>query len=262
MTVPRSACTAALALALIAVPALAQVTFSTVPDDFVLFVNFDEGSGDTLVDHSSYEHNLELVNGSADWVSDKDTGKAMEFDGETAFQVEKTDVLASFMDTISVGAWVRLSATDGWRNIIEMDNTDGGNEAWKVGFADGGAPVFTTYRVKDHIATGVVEMDEWHHVACTYDGDGGTATFYIDGEIDSEVAGGGFFDTSADDVTSMDIGWRGNSAASFMSGAMDQLWVSMDVKSPAEVKDLMGGIILGVDPAGKTATTWGHMKGR
>lgn len=257
----RSACFAGvLAAALIALPALAQVTFSGVPEDFVLFVNFDEGSGDTLVDLSSYGHDLELVNGSSDWVADKDAGKAMEFDGETAFEVEKTDVLASFMDTISVGVWVRVSATDGWRNIIEMDDGGAGNMAWKVGFADGGKPVFTTYGVKDHIATGAMELDTWQHVAFTYDG--AEAVIYIDGAVDSEIPGAGIFDTSSDVVTAMDIGWRRTSASSFMSGAMDQLWVSNETKSAAEVKDLMGGITLGVDPEGKTATTWGHMKRR
>jgi hypothetical protein len=263
MVLRRSAyLTGLMAAVLIAVPAMAQITFSEVPDDFILFVNFDEGSGDTLIDHSQYGHDLELVSGAADWVGDQDAGKAMEFDGETAFEVEKTDVLASFVDTISVGVWVRISASDGWRNIIEMDNTDGGNEAWKVGFADGGKPVFTTYRVKDHTATGFVELDEWHHVACTYDGDGGTAIIYIDGEVDSEIPGSGIFDTSADDVIAMDVGWRRGSGTSFMSGAMDQLWVSNEVKSGAEIKELMGGITLGVDPADKTATTWGHLKRR
>lgn len=250
---------AGLVAALIAVPALAQITFSTVPDDFVLLVNFDEGSGDELVDHSQYGHNLELVSGASNWVGDQDAGQAMEFDGETAFEVEKTDVLASFMDTISIGVWVRPSALDGWRNIVEMDNTDGGNEAWKVGF-NNDKPVFTTYRVKDHTAGGSVALDEWQHVAYVYDG--ATANIYINGDLDSEIAGSGIFDTSADDVIALDVGWRRGSGTSFMSGTMDQLWVSNAVKSEAEVNELMGGITLDVDPAGKMATTWGHMKGR
>ncbi len=259
MVLRRSVGLAGLLAALLATPALAQVTYGELPEDFVLFVNFDEGSGDTLVDHSSYGHDLELVAGGSDWVDDKDGGQAMEFDGETAFQVEKTDVLASFTDTISVGAWVRPTALDGWRNIVEMDNTDGGDEAWKVGF-NNDKPVFTTYRVKDHTAGGSMALDEWQHLAVVYDGT--NANFWIDGSHDSEIAGSGIFDTSAEDVIALDVGWRRGSGSSFMSGTMDQLWVSNEAKSEAEIKELMGGITLGVDPAGKTATTWGLIKRR
>jgi len=258
MDLRRSACIAGIVVvAALASPALAQVTYGELPEDFVLFVNFDEGSGETLVDYSSYGHDLELSSGSADWVADNGSGKALEFDGETAFTIEKTDALASFVDTITVGAWVRPSALDGWRNIAEMDGD--ANQSWKVGFNNAN-PVFTTYHVKDHTASGTMELDVWQHIAYVYDG--ANANFYIDGAHDSEIAGNGIFDTSGDTVVSLDVGWRSTSQTSFMSGAMDQLWISTDAKSAAEVKELMGGITLGVDPAGKTATTWGLIKQR
>ena len=63
-------------------------------------------------------------------------------------------------------------------------------------------------------------------------------------------------------TVSLDVGWRSTSQTSFMSGAMDQLWISTEAKSAAEVEELMGGITLGVDPVGKTATTWGLIKRR
>ncbi len=241
----------------LALPALAQVTYGELPEDFVLFVNFDEGSGDTLVDHSSYGHDLELSSGSADWVADRDAGNALEFDGETAFTVEKTDALASFVDSISVGAWVRPSALDGWRNIAEMDGD--ANQSWKVGFNNAN-PVFTTYHVKDHTAGGAMEVDTWQHIAYVYDGS--NANIYIDGALDSEIAGAGILETAGATFVSLDVGWRSTSQSSFMSGAMDQLWVSNEAKSEAEINELMGGITLDVDPAGKTATTWGIIKQR
>ena len=103
-------------------------------------------------------------------------------------------------------------------------------------------------------------LDEWQHLAGVYDGT--NANFWIDGSHDSEIAGSGIFDTSAEDVIALDVGWRRGSGSSFMSGTMDQLWVSNEAKSEAEIKELMGGITLGVDPAGKTATTWGLIKRR
>ncbi|GIX05852.1 MAG: hypothetical protein KatS3mg115_0255 [Candidatus Poribacteria bacterium] len=249
------------AFAILSLAAWAQVQFSGLPpEDFVLILTFDEGKGETLVDHSRYGHDLNLVVGNAKWVDGKN-GKAMEFDGATAFQTPKTDVLASFVDTISVGAWVKPIAMNSWTNLVEMDGTGNteANHAWKVGFRDRQL-VFTTYWVKDHFSTGTLNLDEWQHVAYVFDG--AEARFYINGQLDSVDVGAGILETNVDAVSSLDIGWRKSSQASYLNAVVDELWVSMEAKSDQEIAQLAGGIVLSVDPQGKLTTTWGGLKSR
>ncbi len=90
---------------------------------------------------------------------------------------------------------------------------DGVAGAWKLGFSDGGVPVWTTYFVKDHAANTAIPSGEWTHVAATYDG--ASAKVYINGALDADIAGSGAVDVSADDFATLDIGWRSSSQSSF-----------------------------------------------
>ncbi|MBM3216900.1 LamG domain-containing protein, partial [Candidatus Poribacteria bacterium] len=225
-----------------------------LPKDIVLYINFDEGKGDKLVDHSIYGHTLDRVAGKEKWVAGKYAG-AMEFDGATAFQTKKSDILAKFDSTISVGAWVKPIALTGWTNIVEMDGP--ANAAWKVGF-NNALLVFTTYRVKDHNGATNLALDKWQHVAYTYDGK--SAKMYIDGKLDKDEPGAGTIKTADAGTPTLDVGWRSGSKASYLSGILDDLWISNVVKSEKEINTLMGGINLAVDAQGKTSTTWGAIK--
>jgi len=229
-----------------------------LPKDFVFFANFDEGSGDVVKDHSPNALVMKLVTGKAKWADGK-FGKALELDGATAYQAEKAGTVAKLKDTISVGAWVKPAALSGWSNLIEMDAPAGmrANKAWKVGFRDAQL-VFTTYEVKDHIGTGSLKLGEWAHVAYTYDTK--SAKLYINGKLDKDEPGAGTFDTSDKVVTTIDIGWRSTSKASYFNGLIDELWVSNVVKSEKEISELMNGIALPVEPAGKAAVRWGALK--
>lgn len=236
----------------------AALASAQMPKDFVFFVNFDEGSGDAVKDHSPNGLVLKAAAGAAKW-SDGKFGKAAEFDGKTAFQAEKSGTVAKLKDAISVGAWIKPAALTSWSNLIEMDAPQGAraNKAWKTGF-NNALLVFTTYEVKDHNGSASLKLNEWQHVAYTYDTK--SAKLYINGKLDKDEVGSGTFDTSDKVVTTIDIGWRSTSKSAFFNGLIDELWVSNVVKSEKEINELMNGIVLPVEPSGKAAMSWGAIK--
>jgi hypothetical protein len=238
---------------------MAGQALAALPDDIVLFINFDEGQGDQLVDHSATKLVLKLVAGKAAWEAGKN-GKAIVLDGSTAFQAEKGGDVAKLKGTISVGAWVKPKAMSGWQNLIEMDAPAGqrANKGWKTGF-NNQRLVWTTYEVKDHFGQGDLQLGKWQHVTYTYDGK--SAKMYIDGKLDKEEPGSGTFDASDKVVSHIDVGWRRTTSSSFFTGSIDELWVSNVVKSEAQIRALMDEISLAVEPSGKAATTWGAVKG-
>lgn len=235
-----------------------RMSSAQLPKDIIFYVNCDEGSGDSVKDYSPNGLVLKVVAGKAKWADGK-FGKALDLDGATAFQAPKAGAVAKLKDTISVGAWVKPAALSGWSNLIEMDAPAGmrANKAWKTGF-NNALLVFTTYEVKDHNGATNLKIGEWQHVAYTYDTK--SARLYINGKLDKEEPGSGTFDTSDKVVTTIDIGWRSSTQASYFKGLIDELWISNVVKTEKEIAELMNGITLAVNPQGKTAVRWGALK--
>jgi hypothetical protein len=219
--------------------------------EIIFLAGFNEGAGDSVAD----EHgNVGTVVGTAAWTDGKFDG-GFDFDGATAVQFPKDATLAAITDPMSVGAWVKPAAQDGWRNIVEMDGVAG---AWKLGFSDGGVPVWTTYFVKDHGANTAIPNGEWTHVAATYDA--ASAKVYINGALDADIAGNGAVDISPGDFATLDIGWRSSSQSSFFEGAMDEVFVATGVMSEAEINTTMAGLVTAVEARGKAAVRWAEMK--
>lgn len=245
-----------------AIGAMLCATFAVaqLPSDVIFYVDFENAKPDELIDHSANNLVLKAAAGKATIVDGK-YGKAAQFDAKTAFQAKKAGDVAKLKDKITVGAWVKPKTLTAWTNLIEMDAPAGAraNKAWKTGF-DNAKLVFTTYEVKDHSGTAGLALDKWQHVAYSYDGK--AAKLYIDGKLDSEVAGGGTFDAGDAVVTTIDIGWRSTTSSAFFDGVIDDLWIANVVKSEKEIAEIMGGISLAVDVRGKSTTTWGALKAR
>lgn len=219
----------------------------------IFLVTFDADAGTTVKDTYGA---VGTVIGKATFVDGK-FGKAFSFDGATAVQFQKTDTLAKIKEPMSAGAWVRPVSLSGWTNIVEMDGPVG---AWKLGF-NNAAPVWTTYRVKDHTGKGPVPLNEWSHIVATYDAK--VAKLYVNGKLDAEIVGSGNVKVDVPDVPTLDVGWRSTSKASFFVGAMDEIFVADTVLSEAEIATVMKGLGGGstpVEPQNNLATSWGAVK--
>lgn len=233
-----------------------SMLYAALPKDIIFYMDFDEGAGGVVKDKTGNKSEGK-ING-AKWAKGKN-GMALEFSGKEFVTIPTNDTLKKLKEPMSIGAWVLPKTLNGWTNIVEMD-ADPRPKAWKVGFQDN-RPVFTTYGIKDHTASGTVLLNKWSHVAYTYDAK--FAKIYIDGKLDSEIAGAGNIDVSNEKLMpSLDIGYRRTSNASFLNATLDELWISNIVRNEAEIKELMEriGALTAVEPNGKLTTSWGNMK--
>jgi len=226
----------------------------------VLAMTFDEKSGDRVSD-SSGNGNHGKVNGTVSWKAGK-YGNAFYLDGKTNIAVPNKGLLTQLTHPMSVGCWVNPDAISGWHNIVEMDKTDPASKVggWKLGFNATKNVVWTTYGVKDFADTAVVDVGKWTHIVATWNG--AQAIVYINGKAGTPIAGGGVINVK--DVAqfpSLDIGWRRSSAASFITGSVDDLFVYNRLLAQKDVTDLMVGLSpLAVASIGKATTTWGALK--
>ena len=234
-----------------------SVAYAALPDDIILFMTFEDGSGTDVKDISKYGHNG--VATTASWTDGK-LGGGFEFDAsKTAITVEASDVLRQLKAPMSIGYWIKvISFPAQWQAVAEMEAMPGNRtNGWKAGLNNGN-PVFTTYGVKDHNAAGSIEIGQWTHFACTYDG--ATVTFYINGEVDIEVEGAG--DINVTQSPRLNIGAQAGTPGNWsINAVLDNLWISNVAKTQAEVQQLMRlESPTSVEPISKASTTWGSLK--
>ncbi|MAJ71518.1 hypothetical protein CMK13_00785 [Candidatus Poribacteria bacterium] len=224
-------------------------------EDIVFLMLFDEMEDGKVMDSSGNDNNGTVFGEGK--VDDGKFGKAFYFDGATHISVENSAPLGMLTNPMSVGAWVKPDALGGWINLVEMD----GGAGWKLGFHGDKGLVWTTYFVKDFMATQPVEEEVWSHVAVTWDGS--EATMFINGKEaeGSPISGGGVINVK--DEPSLDIGYRRTSEDSYFKGFMDELFISNKVLSLDEITKYQAGFKVSataVNPRAKLATTWANIK--
>jgi len=248
----------ALILGVVGLFALASsMAYAALSSDIVLFMAFEDGSGTDVTDSSIYGNNG--VATVASWTAGKHGG-GYEFDGATTvITVAPSAELTALGAPMSIGYWINIiSFPAQWQAVVEMEAAPGDRSGgWKSGL-NNAQPVFTTYGVMDHNATGDLAVGEWVHFACTYDGT--TVAFYINGEVDSEVAGAGDIDVTQS--PSLNIGAEAGTPGNWgINAILDNLWVSNAAKTQAEIQQLMAmESPAAAEPMGKAATTWGALK--
>lgn len=100
-----------------------------------------------------------------------------------------------------------------------------------------------------------VPLEEWHHVAATYDADSGDGVVYFDGVED----GRGSFDGEV--LVNANPIWIGRGANPYHDGLYDEVAVWNIALSEAEIAQAMNSL-LPVAPSGKLTAVWAEMKGR
>jgi len=84
------------------------------------------------------------------------------------------------------------------------------------------------------------------------------ATFYINGEFDSEDSGAG--DINVTQSPGLNIGAEAGTPGNYaINAVLDDLWVSNVAKTQDEVREIMESLT-SLEPQGKAATTWGALK--
>lgn len=221
------------------VPAVAQ-------DGLIGYWPMDEGSGDTVGDASGNGNDATAQN--TNWVAGM-YGNALEFDGSTSV----VDIPYSADMTPTVGAtmsaWV--FPTDDTRSCVF-----GQFEAY-------GMALNTDLLLKwviwgdDWKSDIAIPMEEWSHMAMTWNVENGHGTMVLNGELVGEREdaipvpqvqnnlGIGFW-----------VGWPAEWGDDWFTGSIDDVRLWNRALTVAEISE----VITPVQPQGRLATVWGSVK--
>jgi hypothetical protein len=159
-------------------------------DKELLYLKFDEGTGDTVKDYSGKKNNGKLV-GGVTW--DKGIiGGALKFDGASGYvEIPVSPVLETDITAVTIEAWVKwIDSGDTWLGIIANGNQGGPWETYGLfinrpqrGFYStlGGGATHNT-----NLFPNTAEPDVWQFVCLTYDGT--VRRLYVNGELKGEQA--------------------------------------------------------------------------
>ena len=226
----------------------------------VLYINFDEGSGDEVQDSSQYGNNGALQ-GDPVWTDGK-YGKALKFEDENSYvEVANSDSL-NFSDAITMMCWAYSTAWSGdgdqWidKGAHDSKPTCYGLMVYQqanlyVMAGDGGSR-------HDLITPDVPPLEEWYHIAGVCDGD--SLKIYLNGELHAEKDDA--FPFVADNQLTLVIGRGVNRAQYSFSGIIDEVMVFNRALDQDEIQDAMAGDFLSVSQIDKLSTTWGEIKRR
>ena len=224
-------------------------------DNLVLYLPFDEGTGDTVGDLSEAGNNG-VISG-AQWVNDGKIGPALMFTSGDFVEIPHSASL-SITEQITVMAWTNMNAgASGEMAIVskgrwaandlpyELTQDPNGVIYWQF-YDDGG---------RDSCCPSSPPVEEWHHIAGTYDGK--IFRCYIDGELAQEW---GYAGTMPENEASVTIGRRSIGGGTLFNGMIDEVAIFNRALTADEVQEAMAGIETAVEPAGKSATTWASIK--
>ncbi len=205
----------------------------------------DEQNGTTAGDVSGQNHDGSLVNGIT---FDNDSGNgqigdALIFDGPND-RINLPDIDNDLQAGFSVVAWINPENTNGYRAIAGTHTSQG-----FMTFVHNGKLAFAlrtdsgTRKLKSH---GTIVVNQWQHIAATYDGT--VMTWYIDGvEVGSEPHTG-----QVSDRNNGYIGWSGWSSEYF-DGGIDDVRLYDNSLSNSQINDLYNG---GQSPLPDSAGHW------
>ena len=237
-------------------------TFATFTDGLVLYLPFDEGSGDVAKDVSGNGHDGKID--LPEWVAGK-FGKALKFagaDSGTFVTVESAPDLN--LNELSFMVWINAENWDGTRQIVGKSVHGGcsGRAQYGLFSESGGFTLrFETAAGRANVNTALPPAGEWVHVAFTNDGT--IAKLFING---TEVANGavpGKLNANDDPFRIAQDCDRPNY---IFAGLIDEARLWNRALSEAEIREFMDKgmeILTGgtaVEPQNKLLTTWGKMK--
>ena len=225
-----------------------------------LYFTFDEGEGNKAEDQSQSGLKGLLMDG-AKFVKDGKFGGAVEFGDAGCKVVVEAAKELDITEEVTMAAWIFPLVSQHDSNVMgrrTAGNAGGYCMQWS-GFGNAakietwiGLPGWKGTRDIQKIAP---RLKEWHHVVAIYDGK--MIKQYIDGKLDASVAGGG-------EIANQDVEFRVGQAQTglpSMTGKIDEVAVYDRALDLDEIKsDMENGVFFSVDPKGKLATTWAHLK--
>ena len=226
-------------------------------DSLVLYLPFDEGSGDEVKDVTEYG-NDGVLKGFSDkpvWIKGR-YGSALEFynnESNNWVEVPHSGSIGVTGSELTLMAWVMNKGQTTWGRVMDKNHPYllyMGADDSLGGYVDG--------VVDFHDASIPVTREEWVHVASVFNGE--DIKLYVNGEESAVSAAAGTIPDGSRTLTigdSMGDTWM---HTRFFIGGIDEVRIYDRVLTPEEVEAAMPPIELAVQPAGKLASTWGRIK--
>ena len=180
------------------------------PRNFSITVN-----AAALTPSENFTINIYTGNGSTRSIEGK-IGTAAQFNGISSEVEVSSNVLN--INTISISAWINLSTTSGFQQIVS--NYSSLNTGWGLRVNDGGYLAYTT-GVGVIASSTALSANTWYHVALTIDSSGNSTKLYINGSEDSSTTYTAA--TYGAGNTNFHIGSLGNVNVQYFNGSIDQV---------------------------------------
>ena len=247
------------------------VSQAKVDSSLVLYLDFEDGQGDTVKDLSDYG-NDGTIQGEPKWVDGK-FGKGLEINLDSIVLVPDSDKF-KITDELTVACWAKFQdfAPEAWQGntldflVCRWNWTGGDNRCYET-YLQSQAPTIvvssdgTDATSSKAVAKEPVELDKWYNIVGTFDGS--NLKIYVNGEEagTGEHKGKIFAgDESPISIGDNDVGLAPNF---HLVGVIDEVAVYDRALSQNEIKQkVMSGNILAVKFEGKLTTTWCSIKAK
>jgi hypothetical protein len=239
---------------------LSPISYS-LDKSLVLYLPFDEGSGDTVKDSTQYGNDGVIVP-NGDWVNGK-YGKAIQITaGKGHVDIQPSDSLTGdvFVESFTLSGWIKPALTgDAFQHIWRSRPVESGHNTLFVntgGFLSwrGMAPAWTTLCEG---TAGDIAKDEWSFF--TIVSDGKNFRMYVNDKLVKESA---FMKTNG---TIMTYHVGGDGLSENYTGAIDEICVWNRTLSENEIINLYTKgmkAFMAVDSVDKLITMWSEIKAR
>ena len=215
-------------------------------ENLVLYLPFDEGIGTTAADLSAHQNHGTLY--KASWTRGK-YGSSIELSGEPGGWVEVPDAPSlDITDEITLMAWVCPTqfTSESLRMVVKTwirDTTPWMAYGLYHEANTNGRPRFSISVNGQERATLAehapqLPLDEWTHLAATYDGT--QMKLYYNGELEAEMAATGKIDTN--DVP-LSIGRNSEGDKEHYIGLIDEVAIWNVALDESEIRQVMRGIL-------------------
>jgi hypothetical protein len=234
------------------------------PETVVAAWLFEEGAGAIAVD-SSNNGNDGAIEGGAGWANGM-FGTALDFDG-TDDQIIVPDSPSLELENITMAAWINLRSYLDDQRLISQE-VDGDPYSTYSLMISGDSDTNLEFRIsldnsrKRIPSNDEIPLDQWVHVAATYDGT--NAVIYINGEIDKTEPQAGVLLNNDNPVY---IGGSQFWVPRFIDGLMDDAALFNVALTQDDIKNLMSNGLANeidgssaVSPAGKLAAMWSQLR--
>jgi hypothetical protein len=242
--------------------ALALPADSVIKDaDLSVHYGFEEGTGNVVKDDSPNGNDADII-GKAGWEDGPPgLGKAIIFDGKTDVDMRGKSFKKKPKDAVSLCVWVKHNGAGAAQSLFDViSDVVGAQGLYHVEIRPGGFRWFhrnTADTTIFNINPGpVLPSDEWIHFTGTYDGKSGKVVTYVDGKQTHEAKGDG------------DLAQNWNQRAGighhvqvrWLSGSIDEFYMFTRALTASEVKGVMDGKFLSVQPKDRLTTKWAKIK--